>query len=256
MQAICAGCSEFSLASAISPIRIWVRQGLPPATQSIPEPPAQTLHVYIENDGAPFLHTSTKVAVNPSLQAGVLALQLMQLDPHTSLYLSRPCYGFGFKELPTTCHPRYWTNARYSAEVVGILSHALDEAKNHLNKSSVKIVLIGHSGGGSLALLVAQRRDDVDAVITLAGNLDTDAWTKLHGNSPLDESLNPFTQPLLPPQIKRWHFAGANDTNIPPFLMQPSCQQDALAQCQIINGVAHQKGWLQHWPALLSQMHL
>ena len=248
MQRICAQCSVFSIITPLSPIQVWVRTGAENKNAS------GVLHVYLENDGAAFINP-TQIAANPSLRASFLMMRLMQEDNNTSLYFSRPCYGFAANQMPTTCNAHYWTDARYSAEVVATLLHALDEAKKHLNKPAEKIILIGHSGGGSLALLMAQQRNDVQAVITLAGNLDTDAWVQLHHYSPLSLSLNPFAQPLLPAAIKRWYFAGAEDNNIPFSSIKPSCKRDPSAHCQVLVGVSHEQGWLAHWPKILAQIN-
>jgi pimeloyl-ACP methyl ester carboxylesterase len=56
------------------------------------------------------------------------------------------------------------------------------------------VLLIGHSGG-ALAILLAARVPQVVAVVTIAGNLDTDVWTKLHGYLRLQGSLNPIAAP-------------------------------------------------------------
>ena len=53
------------------------------------------------------------------------------------------------------------------------------------------LVLIGYSGGGVLAMLLAEQFPATQAVVTVAGNLDTDAWAIEHGYSPLRGSLNP-----------------------------------------------------------------
>ncbi|RYZ86387.1 MAG: alpha/beta fold hydrolase [Moraxellaceae bacterium] len=225
MQRICADCNQLIIATALSPIRVWLRAGADKNSSFTLNNLAQPIHVYIENDGAAY-DTPTQIAANPSLRAGFLVLRLMQQDSTPSLYISRPCYGFAFNQMPAACEPRYWSTARYSADVVQILSQALDETKRQLNINDAPIVLIGHSGGASLALLIAQGRTDVRAVVTLAGNLDTDAWVKLHGYAALDQSLNPQAQPLLPPDVKRWHFTGADDENIPPSLIERACEKD------------------------------
>ncbi len=247
MQGICKGCQTWSFATPLSPIFGWARLHNSQETD-----PAQALHIYIENDGAAFI-APNQIAANPSLRAKLLALRLMQLDNNPSLYLTRPCYGFALNALPATCHPHYWTQARYSQEVVASLSQAIDQAKQALKQTSRPLVLIGHSGGGNLALLIAHRRRDVQKVVTLAANLDTDAWARHHRYTPLDQSLNPFNQPLLAKDVQRWHFAGADDRAVPPHLITPSCQRDSQAHCQILPGVAHETGWLEHWPKLIAQ---
>lgn len=178
----------------------------------------------------------------------------MQLDSAPSLYLSRPCYGFAHNTMPQTCDAKYWTTARYSREIVTALNQALDDSKQQLNLPGSKIILIGHSGGGALALLLAGQRADVTGVITLAGNLHTDAWTQLHSYHPLTQSINPFHQELLPAGIKRWHFAGKEDTNITPDLLALTCQRDRAARCKILDKIAHVDGWLEQWPGILNML--
>lgn len=251
MQRICVDCTPLSLNTALSPIYGWARSPVELHNSNVNA--RRPLHIYIENDGAAYL-SPNQIAANPSLRANLLVLRLMQLDTQLSLYLTRPCYGLAVNAMPATCDARYWTRARYSQEVVNALSHAIDQAKQKLQQSSAPVVLIGHSGGGSLAMLIAQSRKDVKTVVTLAGNLDTDTWVKLHGYGPLDQSLNPFAQALLGSDVQRWHFAGANDRNIPPSLINASCEKDPQAQCIIVPGVNHTEGWLEHWPALLARI--
>ncbi|MFO1368376.1 MAG: alpha/beta fold hydrolase [Marinagarivorans sp.] len=249
MSRICKPCSSFTLESSISPLRVWARN-LPNDQSSQALAPSTELHIYLENDGAAFL-SPTQVAANPSLRAQLLVLHLMQLDRNPSLYITRPCYGFAFDALPASCTPGYWTQARYSAEVVQALSQAIDHAKQKLNQTNTPLVLIGHSGGGSLALLIAHTRQDVRKVITLAGNLDTDAWAEFHGYNPLAQSLNPIKQPLLPPSVARWHFAGEQDRVVPPPLINAACAQDPAAHCVLVPLATHTEGWQAQWPSLL-----
>lgn len=252
MQKICAQCTAFTVANSISPMSVWAHNITPLKN---PGAAASVLHVYLENDGAPYL-SPQHIAANPSLRQSFFALKLMQQDRAPSLYISRPCYGFAHDALPQTCTAKYWTTARYSQEIVDALSQALDVGKQQVNLAERKIVLIGHSGGGALAMLLAGQRADVTGVITLAGNLHIDAWTQLHGYHPLTESINPFHQARLPAQIKRWHFAGTDDRNIPPHLLALTCQRDRDAECKTLDKVAHEFGWLGHWPGILNMLKI
>lgn len=251
MQRLCKGCTALTLSTPLSPLYAWART--PQAEQNTAVKSSHALHIYIENDGAAYL-APNQIAANPSLRANLLVLRLMQLDTNPSIYLTRPCYGFAVNAMPASCDARYWTSARYSQEVVNTLSLAIDQAKQKLQQISAPIVLIGHSGGGSLALLIAHTRNDVKTVVTLAGNLDTEAWVHFHGYGALDQSLNPAAQPLLPDTVGRWHFAGADDGNIPPSLINAICNKDAKAHCVVVPGVGHTEGWLAHWPALLARI--
>ncbi len=59
-------------------------------------------------------------------------------------------------------------------------------------------------------LLAAQRRD-VDAVITVAANLDHRAWTAHHGDTPLHCSLNAADFARRLQSVPQVHYAGEKD---------------------------------------------
>ena len=209
------------------------------------------LHVYVEGDGIPF-ESRFVIAQDPT-PVRPLMLQLMGLDKTQSLYLGRPCY-FN-RSLPQLaddrCNPRIWTSARYSDEVVESMTKAL---RNHLVSHPARgITLIGHSGGGTLAMLMAARMPEVDQVVTIAGNLDTDAWTRLHRYTPLKESLNPVNLSIDQLPRHQLHIGGDKDTNIPPALAQPVLSRLGLAMV-IIPNADHNCCWINHWPQLLHQM--
>src|SRR3546814_2839304 len=63
-----------------------------------------------------------------------------------------------------------WTSARFSDGVIVSMSDALDRLKEEAGASSLD--LVGYSGGGGVAVLLAARRRDVVSIVTIAGNLD------------------------------------------------------------------------------------
>jgi hypothetical protein len=207
------------------------------------------VHVYLEGDGLAYI-TPTHLAKNPG-RGSLLALQLMQLDPAPSLYVQRPCYGFN--QLPSACHPALWSSARYSSTQVDALDKALSDAKQRLGQPERPLILIGHSGGATLALLLAHKRQDIQGLITLAGNLDPDAWTRHHHYSPLQGSHNPASLGSLPSRLWREHWFGADDATIPPALMLPHCQQDPKARCAVLPEATHLRGWHNFWAQRLRQ---
>src|SRR5258707_1238646 len=71
------------------------------------------------------------------------------------------------------------------------------------------IAWFGHSGGGTLAVLLARRFSQTRLVVTVAGDLDTAAWAKAVAREDLDGSLNPADGPPLAPEIRQRHYAGA-----------------------------------------------
>jgi pimeloyl-ACP methyl ester carboxylesterase len=81
-----------------------------------------------------------------------------------------------------------------------------------------RVAWFGHSGGGTLAVLLAARLPETVAVVTIAANLDTDAWAAYGGHQDLSGSLSPASCPPLSQQIQQRHYAGGKDRVVPPAL--------------------------------------
>jgi pimeloyl-ACP methyl ester carboxylesterase len=209
---------------------------------------AGTLHVYLDGDGSPWRNRYT-VAIDPTPRRPLM-LRLMAYDPHASLYLGRPCYHGQHTE--PGCSPLLWTTRRYGPEVLDSLAAAL---ANHLaDHSYPELVFIGHSGGGTLAMLLAERFAQTRAVLTLAANLDIDAWTALHDYSPLSGSLNPASRAPLPARIAQLHLAGADDSNVPAALIEPVVRRQPCAEFRVLTGHDHFCCWEREWPQLLREL--
>jgi pimeloyl-ACP methyl ester carboxylesterase len=205
----------------------------------------QPLHVYIEGDGSPYVDART-IARDPTPRSPVM-LTLMALDPAPSLYVGRPCY-FGL-QTAAECSPAYWTVARFSADVLDSMAAVINRAAG---ADSAGIVLLGHSGGGALAVLLAQRLANVNAVVTVAGNLDTAAWTALHGYSPLASSLNPSDRPLTGVPFVL-HLAGAEDEVVPPSLIEMAARTIG-GEIRVVAGTRHTCCWEAVWPSVLGRL--
>ncbi len=203
------------------------------------------LHVYLEGDGVPW-RKKTVIASDPT-SASVLMLDLMALDTSDSVYIGRPCYNGTARE--PECDKRLWTSARYSSTVVDSMASALTQYMDKRNYRFIR--LFGHSGGGALAMLLANRFDQVTDVVTIAGNLNTTAWTSHHGYTPLYSSLNPSEQPALAPSVRQWHWMGGKDSVIPPALIAPFIQSQANAISSTMLNFSHNCCWQTIWPRLL-----
>ncbi len=210
-----------------------------------PARPGDVLHVYLEGDGSPWIR-QVWVASDPTPERPLM-LRLMRMDDVRSVYLGRPCY-FGLAKQPV-CEARYWTGARYSEAVVASLQQALQRIIDETGAG--ELVFMGHSGGGTLAMLLAERFPQTRALVTLAGNLDIDGWTELHGWLPLHESLNPATREPLSPAIYQLHLAGSDDRAIPPALIEAVVARQPGARLVVIPGFSHTCCWERIWPDVL-----
>lgn len=191
-------------------------------------------HVYIEGDGHAV--TLTGAPARDPTPLGSVLLPALGADREPALFLGRPCY---FDTADTRCDARHWTLLRYSDDVVQSLGAAL---QNQIPPGD-QVILIGHSGGGTLATLLAARLPQTCAVITLAGNLAVGRWLAANDFTPLPDSLDPAMQPPLPARISQWHLAGADDTVILPAWIEEFARQQPNAHYRLVPGAGHLKPW-------------
>ncbi len=205
-----------------------------------------TLHVYLGGDGTPWIGGFI-VASDPTPRRPVV-LELMAKDDSPSLFLGRPCYhGYASRQ---PCTPELWTAARYSTEVIDSMAQALRNIMHEYGCSELH--LIGFSGGGSLAMFLAERLSETRTVVTIAGNLDIETWVALHGYDPLVESMNPKTMPPLSASVRQYHLAGGRDKNIPPAMIREALHNQSDSQFILIDDFTHGCCWDDIWEAVLS----
>jgi pimeloyl-ACP methyl ester carboxylesterase len=204
------------------------------------------LHVYIEGDGSPYLDRRT-VSLDPTPRRPLM-LDLMSLDEAPAAYVGRPCYGGLASDPP--CTPLDWTLGRFSPRVVESMAGAIAALVEQSSASGVD--LFGHSGGGTIAVLLAMRLPNVRRVVTLAGNLDTDAWADLHGYARLSGSLNPVHAGPLPAQVGQEHYAGGRDRIVPPALVEGAATRLGSGVVFVVPDLSHQTGWEAHWPVIVT----
>ncbi|MGE8069112.1 alpha/beta hydrolase family protein [Pseudomonas sp. NPDC089569] len=215
-------------------------QAFTPAVYSID----RQLTLYLEGDGFAWV-SSSQPSADPT-PIDPLGLRLALAQPiGNAAYLARPCQYIGAGQ--SNCARRYWTDARFAEEVVDSLDQAVGELK--ARAGAEKLVLVGYSGGAALALLLAERRTDVSAVVSVAGNLDHRAWTELHHVSPLNASLNPADNRQALAGIKQLHLTGENDTVVPHELAERFVAGHSN-QVWLLPGYDHHCCWVQDWPEL------
>lgn len=200
------------------------------------------LRVYIEGDGRAWVTSHT--ASDDPTPIKSMAPGLAVSDPSPAVYMARPCQYI----LSANCTQSVWTSARFSKDVIQAESEVLDTLKSHYGVQGFE--LVGYSGGGAVALLLAAARSDVKQVQTIAGNIDTRAWTELKHIAPLTGSLNPvdFADQLA--RVPQRHFIGMNDTIVPPDVskaymlkVQPICGETVFVNAD------HHTGFEDSWAA-------
>lgn len=213
----------------------------------------KNLVVYLEGDGLAW-----RTRYEPSLDPTPLlstCFQLAVLDPSPSVaYIARPGQyvgGVGGRN----CEISLWTSGRYSKRVVIAMDEAISLAKARAGAHYVH--LVGYSGGGAIALLVAAMRHDVLSIRTVAGNLNHEAWTKLHRVTPLWGSINPYDQIEALSGITQVHYVGTKDNIVPRSIAESfvaRCSADDVRICAV-DGASHVQGWVQQWKALCKEFY-
>jgi pimeloyl-ACP methyl ester carboxylesterase len=208
------------------------------------------LIVYLDGDGRPWIHHGRTTSSDPTVPHS-LALRLATNTTGGSvLYLGRPCY-LGLANLPE-CRPSEWTFERYSTVIVRSLVACINRfTAEHAIRD---VILIGHSGGGTLAVLSAPRVRNVRAVITIAGNLDVKAWTAYHRYLPLTGSLDPADTGPLASDIVEIHLTGGADNDVPPPLIERYLAGHPQAQHWNYERFDHNCCWRASWPQLLPRL--
>jgi pimeloyl-ACP methyl ester carboxylesterase len=178
------------------PVKVWVR----PEVGLRKGPPSGGVPalVVIESDGASWGSLGFLPPVNPTPDRAVgaeIARALAREYKGAVIYLARHCQFFAVSHPAFDANCRgdmFWTSGRFSASVVRDMTHILEglfEEDSAETRSAW--ILGGFSGGGTLAALLAMELGDVECLVTFAAPLDTNAWVKIHGLSPLSHSLNP-----------------------------------------------------------------
>ncbi|MDB6090514.1 MAG: hypothetical protein JWN85_3298 [Gammaproteobacteria bacterium] len=230
------------------------------------------LVVFIDGDGSPWVDHGRRVASDPTPRAP-LALELAIRTSESVLYVGRPCYLGLVRD---GCAEEVWTSERYSAAVVASMVAATTTYVAAHNFQ--RVLIVGYSGGGALAVLVASQwpapldvaasgstgglrstpgardRPPLAGVVTIAGNLDPDAWTRLHNYLPLTGSLNPALAPALPTSLREWHLVGDRDSNVPSSAAQQYLQRLPPDRIWRYASFDHACCWVREWPAAFARI--
>lgn len=215
----------------------------------VPDHPSKSssLTIYIEGDGLAWI-SSAQPSNNPTpINPVGLKLAISHANVNAAL-LARPCQYL----TDLRCETKYWTSHRFAPEVIEASSQAIDSLK--LQFSASRLTLVGYSGGGAVATILAGQRDDVIKLITVAGNLNHQSWTDFHHITPLTGSLNPADYRERLAKVEQVHFVGEDDTVVPPFLAMDfvaSLPRSSPAKVIRVPRQSHSCCWHSSWSSLL-----
>lgn len=212
--------------------------------------PSRPAHVYIEGDGLAWL-SRTEPSLNPT-PTDPIALRLAAHDNAPNvIYLARPCQYSGTTN-DARCDMKYWMGSRYAPEVLRSYNTALDQLKTTHNLSGFE--LIGFSGGGTMAAILAGQRNDVESLRSVAGNLDHHEHSRVHDVSMLGNSLNPPQYADKLARVPQYHFIGGDDNIVPKSIYDSYASALPAQNCtsyKIVRDIGHDSGWAAVWPELL-----
>jgi len=208
-----------------------------------------SISIYIEGDGQAW-ETRHKLSNDPT-PLNPVALRLAAVDPAENIaYMARP--GQYPLEGSSWCDSKYWSGSRFAPELINAFNMAIDILKK---KSQARYVgLVGYSGGGAIAVLVAARRHDVITLRTVAGNLDPKVFCNYHHVSQLEGSMDPMDVARKVARIPQRHFIGSKDLVVPFAEIESfvSMEGDKTnTRITMVDGVSHNDGWCRHWRKLL-----
>ena len=217
---------------------------VPPITEHV-----ETLTVYIEGDGLAWLDR-TQPSADPTPR-NPIGLELALRHPQgAAAYLARPCqYVEGADRL--NCRKVFWTSARFAPEVIASSNQAVGELMHRVG--ATRLILVGYSGGGAVAALVAARRNDVVRLVTVAGNLDHRVWSKLHHISPLRGSLNAADAWRSLVRIPQLHYVGGRDKNVTRAVTDSYAKRfpsDQQPEIEVLPNFDHICCWVKQWGSI------
>ncbi len=200
--------------------------------------------IYIEGDVRGWLPSA-----DPGIDAtpdDSMGLRLAALDPSTNVvFISHPCqFGIG----DPACFDEFWEKGALAQQVFASINRAVDHVA--IVFAHPQLNLVGYSGGGAVAAVLASRRRDVVSLRTIAGNLDPDGNGRAHASDPQNDFIDPMEIASRLALLPQEHFVGDKDVFVPPFLTENFVKAIGVSYCVKVTHVpyaTHQTGWQEVW---------
>lgn len=235
------------LAQGFQPLEVVRAGNFHLAMWSRTTPGARQITVFFEGDGSAYWRGRPSKDPTPRNPVGA---RLAAVDDGESVvYVGRPCqyvqrYDRGI------CHPQVWTLDRFSEDVVVAHDAILDTLKARLGNREFR--LVGFSGGGAVAALLALRRCDVRDVRAVASPLNVHGLMAYHKMRRLTGSLDPYDDPALK-KLPHILFLSSSDEVVSEAALSGYLAAfrgvDTFKLVQI-SGLEHTGPWEKRWPEL------
>ncbi|MFC5301757.1 alpha/beta hydrolase [Azospira restricta] len=205
------------------------------------------LVIYIEGDGN--RRPSPYRPIEPTPRTPHALRMAHQDESPLVAYLARPCQYLADAALPS-CDSQHWVERRFEEEVIASMLAAVDELKRR--SGARRVSLVGYGGGGTVATLLAGRRQDVVELITVAAPLALADWAALNRLGPLPAASDPAEQPALPRTLRATHFVGGEDEVVPPAFTASYVGRRG-GELIYVADFGHDCCWAEEWPWLLER---
>lgn len=170
--------------------------------------PNKPLRIYLEGDGNP----------NPKNQ---IALYYATQDPSDNVvYVARPCQWS--EDRVCKDKPEIYKNQRFHPEMMRETLEILLQIINKYQAPAVE--LVGYDGGATVAMNLAPQLP-VKRIISIAGILDTENYTRQNDLPDMIDAENPADNLLALSQIPQIHYVGEKDKITPQKMAERFVRQ-------------------------------
>lgn len=213
--------------------------------------PAKKLTIIIEGDGYAWVDRWTPSDdPTPKIPTGLhIAAALNkagQANNNPAIYLARPCQYVMRMGQNQGCNAHLWTDQRFNSDVFESYNNALGLLRARYGATAFH--LIGYSGGGYIATVLAAMRPDIAKVTTIAAPLDLESWTRYHEVTPIEGPVR--LKRILRDSSKTQfvHLCGEKDEIVPCKLYQNLVDQTVTLglenhKLKMMPGFKHGDAW-------------
>ena len=201
--------------------------------------------VIIEGDGDAWINRYTPSSdPTPKLPLNFIVASSL---PPSWIYLGRPCQ-FNKDTDENICNSLLWTMDRFAEPTIQLYNDFLDSIKSQYGLSSFD--LLGYSGGGTIAAILASQRSDVRTLTTLAGNLDVTLFNEHHKVSAMPSAINPKDLVEQLEKVPQRHVIGLEDDIVPVKIIESYRKgfvKDDCIKVETVETLEHNRGWKDYW---------